>query len=367
MSTLGGLQDRAEFMRRLAFTAVALIIYRLGAHIPLPGLDPQVLSRLDSAVVGRISILALGITPLVTILILTELVKVLAPRIRRWERADTRNRDKLNRIVVLLALLTAAAQALGLAVALESVTGLVYEPGSPFKLICAATLLGGTAIVIWLADQITRLGLGSGVWLLFVTPILVDLPHQIAGLALLQSQGVLSGMELVLCGLLVVLAFAAVVAVMRTGDGTLEIAATCFWPVLLASTALPWLLVAVGLLVRGVGWTETLPWFGPGHPIHFLVLAALIGGFVALYWRSQRIAAGAAPPAVGPAVIAGALIAALLVGEALPSALGLRVPLTGVSLVVIAVVALTILARWWTPPFDAGNRDETAQSSGINR
>jgi SecY len=367
MSTLGGLQDRAELMRRLAFTAVALVIYRLGAHIPLPGLDPQVLSRLDSAVVGRISILTIGITPLVTVLILMELIKVLAPRCRQWERADKRNRDKLDRIVLFLALLVAAAQALGLAAAFEGVSGLVDERGVPFELICAATLVGGTAIVIWLADQITRQGLGSGVWLLFVTPILADLPYRMAGLAVLQRQGVLSGMDLLLCGLLVVLAIATVVAVMRAGDGTLEIAATCFWPVLLVSAVLPWLLVAVGMLVQGAGWTETLPWFGPGHLVHFLVLAALIGGFVALYWRSQRIAAGAAPPAVGPAVIAGALIAALLVGEALPAALGLRVPLTGVSLVVIAVVALIILARWWTPPFDAGNRDAAAQSSGTNR
>jgi hypothetical protein len=136
---------------------------------------------------------------------------------------------------------------------------------------------------------------------------------------------------------------------------------------LLASTALPWLLVAVGMLVRGVGWTPTLPWFGPGHPIHFLVLAALIGAFVPLYRRSQRIAGGATPLAVAPAVIAGALIASLLVGEALPSALGLHVPLTGVSLIVIAVLALTILAKWWMPPFDAANREEPAQSSGMNR
>jgi hypothetical protein len=135
---------------------------------------------------------------------------------------------------------------------------------------------------------------------------------------------------------------------------------------LLASTALPWLLVAVGLLVSSVGWTQTLSWFGPGHLIRFLALAGLIGGFVPLYRRSRRIA-GEAAPAVVPAAIVGALVAALLVGEALPSALGLRVPLTGVSLIIVAVVALTILARWWMAPFDAETGDEATQSSGTNR
>jgi preprotein translocase subunit SecY len=358
MSALGGLQDRAELMRRLAFTAVVLIIYRFGTLIPLPGIDPLGLSQFDSTVVGRISILALGITPLVTVLILAELVKILAPRCQRWEHADPRNHDKLNRIVLLLALLAAAAQALGLAVALEGVAGLVSTPGSSFKLVCAATLVAGTALVIWLADQVTRHGLGSGVWLLFVAPILVDLPHQLAGLMVLQRQGALSGMELLVCGLLVVLAIATVVAVVRAGGSTLEVAATCLWAVLLASTALPWLLVAVGMLVRGVGWSPTLPWFGPGHLVHVLVLAGLIGGFVHLYRRSQRSAGEVAPLVVAPAVIGGALIAAVLVGEALPSALDLRVPLTSVALIIVTVVAMIILTRWWTPPFEAASPDE---------
>ncbi len=177
MSALGGLRDRAELVRRLLLTGAALVIFRAGSHIPLPGIDTQALAKLGPAreeVIGRISIFALGIIPFITVLILMELIKVVAPRLRQWEHAQAHNRDKLGRIVVALALLAAAGQAFGLSLALEDVHGLVGEPGVAFRVACIATLVGGVALAIWLADQITHNGLGSGVWLLLIAPALAD-------------------------------------------------------------------------------------------------------------------------------------------------------------------------------------------------
>src|SRR5262245_33039365 len=141
MWDLGGLRDSGDLVRRLAFTAVALIVYRLGAYLPLPGLDPHALSLLgsDERAIERISIVALGIYPFVRVLILAELAKLLVPALRLWERADVRNRDTLNRWIALLAIGMAVVQGTGYARALEGISQLVSEPGTSFRLACAVT------------------------------------------------------------------------------------------------------------------------------------------------------------------------------------------------------------------------------------
>lgn len=336
-----------DLMRRLGFTLAALAIYRLAAAIPLPGLEPKALSHLAGAapdVTTRISIVALGIGPLLTVLILAELIKVLAPRLRRWERADPANHQKLNRILVALAVAAAAAQALGLSVALEDVGGLVAEPGATFRLTCIVTLIAGAALAIWLADQITRHGLGAGVWVIFLTPVLADMPHRIAELLSWQGYGLVTGTQLLLgCGF-TIFALAAIVALIGAGENKLASAAACLWPTLLAITILPWLLLALGALWGGAP-SQTVHWMLPGHPVYFLAAAALIALFVHLYARSQDMAGGAAVPAIPAAVTGLMLITALLLGDFLPSALGLRVLVTAQTAIIIAVVALSIMPR----------------------
>ena len=288
MWDLGAMRDRGDLARRLAVTAVALIVYRLGAHIPLPGLDPHALALLygsDGTAVERISILALGIYPLVSVLILAELAKLLVPALRRWERADVRNRDNLNRWIVLLAIGAAVVQGTGYAGALENVTQLVMEPGVPFRIACAATIVAGTAFVIWLADLITRHGLGSGVWLLFVVPTLADLSSCVGAIGGLLAEASVSATAVLACLAFVVIAVAAITAIVGTAQPAEEAAANCLWPVLLSYALLPWLLVITGLAASGGDPTTAATWVEPGGSLRIAMLAGLLGLFVYLYTR----------------------------------------------------------------------------------
>ena len=196
MWDLGALRDRGDFARRLAVTAVALIIYRLGAHIPLPGLDPHALSLLYG--VRRHSRRAHLHRRARHLPACQRPHPGRAGEARSFRRcggglaSDPRNRDRLNRWIVLLAIGAAIVQGTGYARALEGVTQLVTEPGVPFRIACMATLVAGTAFVIWLADLITRHGLGSGVWLLFVVPALADLPRRIAAIGGLLGEASIS-------------------------------------------------------------------------------------------------------------------------------------------------------------------------------
>jgi SecY len=346
MLDLGGVRDRDEFIRRLAITAALLVAYRLGTFIPLPGIEPQALARLGG-VAERISIFALGVTPFITILVLAELLKVVAPSVRRWEQASERNRHTLNRIVVGLSLLAAAAQASGLALALEDVKGLVSEPGTPFRLTSILILVAATATIIWLAYQITRQGIGSGVWLLLVAPWIADMLPRLATLALWQHDGSLLAFELLIGFALTALVIAATVAVIRVCGDTLQANSTSLWSVLLADAAWPWLMLALAVLLGG-GALGAQAWLKPAHPISLLLLVVLVAVFVQLYVRSQRLA-GAAVLAT-PALLAVGLALAKLLEILLATQIGWLVPLAGHQLL-ITIVALSLLARWWQPPF----------------
>jgi hypothetical protein len=364
MLDLGGIHDRDQFARRLAVTVALLVVYRLGAHIPLPGINLQGLSHISGGAISRTSIFVLGITPLVTVLILAELLKVVAPRACRWAQANPQNAIKLNRIVVGLSLLVAVVQATGIAVALENVTGLVDEPGTRFRLITIATMVGATAIVIWLADQITRHGLGSGVWLLLASVWLVELPHQIAN-SVWRGPGAAVTVELALGWGAAALIIAAIVRLIRAGGRTLDTAATCLWSKLLAGTVWPWLIVLIAFVVGG-GRIQNAPyWLALPRPLYLLqilLLAGLVALFVHLYMRAQRIAGSAAVSALSPAVLASGLAAITFVEMAVATQLQGFLPLAG-QLILVAVVALSILARWWQPPFEADSRYPTREEA----
>src|SRR6476620_59174 len=132
---IGG-RRRPDFVDALLPTIVALIVFRLGLQIPIPGLEPTVAAQLlrsTGQAVERVSIFALQINPLFGILILFELVKVIAPSLRRWERTEPRNAAKLARIVLVLALISALLQANGIATGLQDMTGLITDPGLLFR------------------------------------------------------------------------------------------------------------------------------------------------------------------------------------------------------------------------------------------
>jgi hypothetical protein len=352
MWDLGALRDRGDFVRRLAVTAVALIVYRLGAHIPLPGLDPHSLSLLygsDGRAIERISILALGVYPLVSALILAELAKLLVPPLRRWERSDLRNRDNLNGWIVLLAVGFAIMQGAGIARALESVQTLVAEPGVSFRAVCMVTLVAGAAFAIWLADQITRYGLGSGVWLLFVVPTLADLPSRTWALLEVSRTGQISPVAVLACALFVIVAVAALAAILLAERSEPQAAATCLWPVQLSYMLAPWPLLVVSFALGENDLQRTATWIGLGSSLRFLVVAALIGLFVNLYARRWSSA-----QQVPWTIVWLALAAIALTGDILTMRFGLPIPVDAEKLIVTTLIAVVVLARSWQPPADNG-------------
>jgi preprotein translocase subunit SecY len=168
---------RSETYRRLLFTLGILLAYRLGCQIPLPGINIDVLLRLDGPLTTEtVSIFALGVTPFLSALLIFEFIKLIVPPLARWESADPVNARRLGLCFYFLALVMAGLQAAGVANAFYGISGLIDGPG--WETIIAIILVAGTMLLGWFGDQITVRGLGNGFWLLLVTPTLVSLPNE---------------------------------------------------------------------------------------------------------------------------------------------------------------------------------------------
>ena len=336
------------FYRRLAVTAAALIVYRLGCAVPVPGLSTDLIGQLlrsSGLPPASVSVCALGVMPLITVLILAELLRTIAPGVRRWEQASPGNREFAGYAIITLALATAAVQATGLAGALEGISGLVIEPGALFRSTTVATMVGGVALLIALAGVIDRAGLGYGVLLLFLVPTLADLPFNLLAIADAYSGGTYPLSSIILAGLFTAFAVAAVVGLVLAARGaagaTKATAAACIWPLLIAYTLLAWVLFGVGMAITGGSIDQAVALMAPGGSVRYVALAAIIILTVGLYVRSNRIAGLPSPVPAAP--IAAALAAIALSAELLQSQLQTALPLGSVHVVIAAVVATTIL------------------------
>jgi preprotein translocase subunit SecY len=183
-----------DAMRRLVFTIAALLVYRLGSVIPAPGLSPESIPGLGRYVdastpqaLHRFSLFSLGLGPVFSVLIAAEVLKLASPDLRAWLKRGTGQQTLFNRCILAAALVLTAFQAYGIALALgdmHGITGpLVPAPGIGFRLQYVLTLVAGTALLMWLADQITRHGIGSGFWIILLVPTLnnlADLPDTVS-------------------------------------------------------------------------------------------------------------------------------------------------------------------------------------------
>jgi preprotein translocase subunit SecY len=163
---------------RLWFLLAALVVYRIGAHIPVPGIDPTQLSQLfkqnQSGILGmfnmfsggalsRFTIFALGIMPYISASIIMQLLTVVSPQLESIKKEGESGRRKITQYTRYGTLLLGTFQALGIAVALESQAGLVIDPGYAFRFTTVVTLITGTMFLMWLGEQITERGLGNGI------------------------------------------------------------------------------------------------------------------------------------------------------------------------------------------------------------
>lgn len=194
----------AELKRRLWFLLLALIVYRIGAHVPVPGIDPVVLKDLfesqENGVLGmfnmfsggalsRFSIFALGIMPYISASIIMQLGTVAIPYLEALKKEGESGRRKITQYTRYGTLLLAFVQSYGVSIALQSQVGLVITPGGMFILTTVVTLVTGTIFLMWLGEQITERGVGNGISLIIFAGIAAGLPSAIGGTLDLVSNG----------------------------------------------------------------------------------------------------------------------------------------------------------------------------------
>ncbi|MEI7679812.1 MAG: preprotein translocase subunit SecY [Betaproteobacteria bacterium] len=208
-----------DLKRRLMFLLGALIVYRVGAHIPVPGIDPVALADLfksqkggildmfnmfSGGALSRFTILALGIMPYISASIIMQLMTVVSPTLEALKKEGESGRRKITQYTRYGTAVLACFQGLGIAIALESQRGLVLEPGLTFRLITMLTLVTGTMFLMWLGEQITERGLGNGISLIIFSGIAAGLPQAVAGTLELQRTGAFSILFIFIVAFLVI-------------------------------------------------------------------------------------------------------------------------------------------------------------------
>jgi hypothetical protein len=204
---------------------------------------------------------------------------------------------------------------------------------------------------------ITRHGIGSGVWLLFVVPALAELPGRVGAIGGLLAGASISATAVLAWAAFVVIAVAAITGIVGTKRPAENAAANCLWPVLLSYAVLPWLLVTIDLAATG-GNPISAAWLEPGSSPRIAMLAGLLGLFVYLYARLGTTINPTGPGAP-QAIVWIVLTAITVVGEVLLKHFGQALPLDAELLIVSTLVASVILAAWRSP------QPEESQSSGV--
>lgn len=209
---LGVLSKATELKKRIWFTLAALIVYRIGTYVPVPGVDANVMADIlrqhgggilgmfdmfTGGALGRMTVFALNIMPYISASIIVQLMSSAVPSLEALKKEGESGRKKLNQYTRYLTVLIAIFQAWGIAVGLEAMRGsmgqsAVYEGGVFFRISCVVTLVGGTLFLMWLGEQITARGVGNGISLIIFAGIVANLPHAAIATLELGRTGALS-------------------------------------------------------------------------------------------------------------------------------------------------------------------------------
>lgn len=196
-----------DLRRRLVFLLLALVVYRIGSHIPVPGIDPDQLQQLFQGQQGgilnlfnmfsggslsRFAVFALGIMPYISASIIMQLMTYVVPTFEQLKKEGEAGRRKITQYTRYGTLALAIFQSMGIALALEGQQGLVIDPGMGFRLTAVVSLVAGTMFLMWLGEQITERGLGNGISLLIFASIVSGLPSAIGGLLELVRTGAMN-------------------------------------------------------------------------------------------------------------------------------------------------------------------------------
>jgi preprotein translocase subunit SecY len=316
-----------DLRRRLVFLVLALVVYRIGAHIPVPGIDPGQLEQLfksqsggilnlfnmfSGGALSRFTVFALGIMPYISASIIMQLMTYVVPTLEALKKEGESGRRKITQYTRYGTLLLAVFQSLGIAYALEGSPGLVLTPGFGFRMTAMVSLVAGTMFLMWLGEQITERGLGNGISILIFAGIVAGLPSAIGGLFELVRTGSMSIIASLFIIALVVLVTFAVVFVERgqrkilvnyakrqvgnkvyggqSSHLPLKLNMSGVIPPIFASSIILLPATAVGWIATGQaddGFTRFLKdasaLLQPGQPVYVMLYAAMIVFFCFFY------------------------------------------------------------------------------------
>ncbi len=315
-----------ELKKRLWFTLGALMVYRLGTYIPMPGIDPGVLAELFSqqkdgilgmfdmfagGAFGRMTIFALGIMPYISAAIIMQLMTAVYPPMEALKKEGEAGRKKINQYTRYGTVFLAALQGYGISVGLEGMSGpqgsAVLDPGLFFRATAVITLVGGTIFLMWLGEQITARGVGNGISLIIFSGIVASLPSALAGTLELGRTGALSAVLIVGLLIMVVAVITLIVFVERAqrrvvvqypkrqvgrkmfgGENThlpLKLNTAGVIPPIFASSLLLLPITIAGFSAgQGPEWlTLVTSYLGRGAPLYLLTYASLIAFFAFFY------------------------------------------------------------------------------------
>jgi preprotein translocase subunit SecY len=312
-----------DLRRRIFFLLGALVVYRIGGHIPVPNIDPAQLQQLfagqsggilsmfnmfSGGALARFSVLALGIMPYISASIIMQLMTYVVPSLEALKKEGEAGRRKITQYTRYGTLVLAIFQALGIALALEGSPGLVLNPGFGFRMTTVVSLVAGTMFLMWLGEQITERGLGNGISILIFAGIVAGLPSAMAGLFELVRTGAMSIIACLFILALVVFVTFAVVFVERgqrkilvnyakrqvgnkvyggqSSHLPLKLNMSGVIPPIFASSIILLPATVVGWFATGEGlrWLKDLAAaLSPGQPIYVLLYAAMIVFFCFFY------------------------------------------------------------------------------------
>jgi preprotein translocase subunit SecY len=226
-----------ELKKRIWFTLGALLVYRFGTYIPLPGIDPSAWDQIFRSQAGgilgmfnmfsgggihRMAIFALNIMPYISASIIIQLMTTVSPTLEQLKKEGEQGRKVMNQYTRYLTVVLATFQSYGIAVGLEGAGSVVTDPGMFFRVETVLTLTGGTMFLMWLGEQITSRGIGNGISLIILSGIVAELPAALAGMLELGRQGALST-GLILLVLLMAVAVIAFIVFMERAQRRLLI------------------------------------------------------------------------------------------------------------------------------------------------
>ena len=322
----GAFAKAKELQKRLLFTFGALIIYRLGTYIPLPGIDTGVIAEIfeqqadgilgmfnmfAGGALGRMTIFALNIMPYISAAIIIQLGTAVLPSLAQLKKEGEAGRKKINQYTRYGTVLLAAVQAYGIAAGLEGFQGqsgnAVLDPGMFFRMTTVVLLTGGTIFLMWLGEQITARGVGNGISLIIFSGIVAELPRALVNTLELGRTGVLSGGILVILLAMALGVVAFIVFIDRSqrrivvqypkrqvgrrmfgGESShlpLKLNPAGVIPPIFASSILLLPITAISMNSgQGPGWlTDVTSYLGRGQPAYMLLYAAAIIFFTFFY------------------------------------------------------------------------------------